>query len=106
MGGNTGYKRLFHIGGKRFVAFSHKSNQVEEITMLEMEGRQATKKLQLSPTRLQMLSVSDQLYQELERATKNSENDVDLKIHLGAIKDTYQSIGVGQWTNNSENGWK
>ena len=76
-----------------------------------MEGRQATKKLQLSPTCLQMfLSVSEQLYQELDRVTDTGENDVNLKIHLGAaqfasVKDTYQSIDIRQWTNSSENGW-
>ena len=108
---SKGYKRTFHIGGRSFLLFSGKANVIEHITILEAyNGRAPEKKLQLTPTRLQvLLSVSDQLFQELGRVTATGENDVSLKIHLGggqfaSVEDKYFSIGLRQWV-KTEKGW-
>ena len=106
---NGEYKRTFHIGAKRYLIFHGENGIVENIFIMEWDGKKVTNKgVQLNVSKLVvMMHYGEVMTNEVEKIIKG-ESEVDKKMHIGGgmyltSTSPYKTMGIRRWKKNNAN---
>ena len=104
---NVGYKRSFHIGGKRYLIFTGPNGLIQNIYFKEWDGQKVLNQgIVLNIPRIMMIMhFGQQITNQLDRITAGTK-DIDLKKHIGggfylSVNSPYKYVGIRKWKTNS-----
>ena len=104
---NVGYKRSFHIGGKRYVIFAGPNGVIQNIYFKEWDGHKVLNQgIVLNIPRIMMIMhFGQQITNQLDRITSGAK-DIDIKKHIGggfylSVNSPYKYVSIHKWKTNS-----
>ena len=104
---NMGYKRSFHIGGKRYIIFAGPNGLIQNIYFKEWDGQKVLNEgITLNiPKIMMIMHLGQQISNELDRITSGAK-DINLKKHIGggfylSVNSPYKYVGIRKWNTNS-----